>query len=98
MRKSLVNFVCLLSCLIVIEYACFIKDYNELVSMAMYIEYDITNSDLKSFYNEKYEVIIDSKSNNLISYEIILKRNSLFKIKRLKTIKSEKNVSIIFSR
>ena len=87
MFKSIINFICLILCLATIEYVCFVKDYKELMNMVKYVEYDINNSDLKSFSNEKYEVIINQESNNSVSYEIILKRDSLFDIKKLKTIK-----------
>lgn len=63
------------------------KDYNELLIMCKYVVYDINNSDLKSFYNDRFEVVVYNEESEVIEYEVVIKRDSIFNIKQLKTIK-----------
>jgi len=85
MGKFLNSFIVFVFCFIIMEYVLYIKDYSELLVISNYIKYDIGINNLQSIYNEKYFVYIDYE-NDVISYEIVYNRDSLFNIERLKKI------------
>lgn len=87
MLKVIENFVSVIFCLVVLEFSLYNRDYNELKFMTMYISYDVNLGNFQEFENDKYEVKISGTKEDNIEYEIVMKRNSLFNIKRLKTIK-----------
>lgn len=83
--KFLRDFLCVIICFICYEYVGYIKDYDQIIIMAKYVVYDVNNSSLKSFYNNKFDVEILYKDDD-VEYVITMKRDSLFNIKRFKTI------------
>ena len=70
-----------------LEYICYRCDYNDLQIMSQYIIYDLEYGVINSFSNERYEVFFYNNDSGSIGYEITLKRDSLFNVKQLKTIK-----------
>ena len=66
--------------LIVLEFIKYRFDYNEVMILKEYVEFDYNNN-ITSFKTNKYEVIILDDS-----YTIIYYRNSIFNIKFLKNI------------
>lgn len=67
---------------VTLEFCLYKKGKDELMLLKRYIEFDIENKNLKSFSNDRYKVLIENNN-----YFIEIKRNSLTKIKRFKTIK-----------
>lgn len=74
--------MCFIVLLITLEFCLYNKEKSELMLLKKYIEYDIKNKNLKSFNNDKYKVVIENDN-----YFIEIKRNSLVRIKKFKTIK-----------
>lgn len=82
MLKCISNLLCFTVMVVTLEFCLYKKGKNDLMLLKRYIEFDIKNKDLKSFSNDKYKVVIENNS-----YIIEMKRNSLTRIKRFKTIK-----------
>ena len=83
MSKFIINYLIVLFSFVIFEGILYLKDYNNLLMWNCYIKHEITNNELKSFSNGdlKFEIGKDGK------YSIVLKRESLFSIKRYKKIK-----------
>lgn len=68
---------------VVMDSLWYFKDYNELMILNNYINYDIKNNNLLSFHNDKFQVTIYNNR----EYEIMMKRTSLLSVEKYKKIK-----------
>lgn len=85
MSKFIINFFFVIAFFVVLEGLLYIKDYNEVVVLDLYIRYDIKHKNITSFSNEKYRVNIECGEKE-IKYQISYNRDSVLKLEMLKII------------
>lgn len=85
MLKFIKNFMYVLVVFIVFEILLYIKDYNEVKVIEIYIKHDIITNNFIDINNEKYIINISYKEEK-INYQIIYDRNTIFKFNFLKKI------------
>lgn len=79
MVKFVVNILYVIVFFILLEIINYYIDYNELLILNNYIKYDIKSGVTPSFNNDKYNIYFQQNKEG-ISYTIIFKRESFFKI------------------
>lgn len=89
MLKFVINFIFVVCCFVLFESLLYYKDYNDLINIKKYVEYELKRNNFPVFMGEKFEIII--KEN--MEYTILLERESMFAFSKYKKIKYDGIVS-----
>ena len=83
MVKDIKNVVSLILFFLFLEYLLYVRDYNDLLIMNNYVQYEIKENGMRSLKNDKYELVLNDDG----SYCLVITRDSLLNVEKYKKIK-----------